>query len=126
MKYVVSANYRDRASENKWLVRRADEHPDKAVPCKEVRLKDVRFRDSNEYEEGFGCKLVAFCEDVSVSGAAVDHDLPTGELAHPDGKQVTLKFKDYYMAMIDEDADEIAIRNLPSCELNAEGMFGYI
>ncbi len=83
-KFVVSANYRNRKSEYKWLVRRYDESIDKAIPCKRVKCSNVKFEPSNKDEEGFGCHLVAVCESVSIEYAQTDNDLPTDHirLAH--------------------------------------------
>ena len=76
-KFVVSANYRDRQSQYKWLVRRFDEPIEKAVPCGSVSCSGVTFTNSNKAEEGFGCRTVAVCENVSVEYAENEHDLPT-------------------------------------------------
>lgn len=77
MSFTVSANYRDRSSAYKWLVRRTEDPIEKAVACQEVRARGVVFGPSNASEEGFGCKQVAVCESVSVDGTEVPTDLPT-------------------------------------------------
>ena len=60
MAQIISANYRNRESEYKWLVRDESEHPDKAIACKSVTVDGrVSFVKSSQYEEGFGCKVVA-------------------------------------------------------------------
>lgn len=66
MSYVVSANYRDRSSVFRWLVRKADEPIEKAIACKRVKASGVQFRPSNKSEQGFGCARVAFAESVEI------------------------------------------------------------
>lgn len=82
-KFVVSANYRDRQSPYKWLVRRVDEPIDKAVACEFVRCSGVTFGDSNKEEKGFGCNRVAFCENVSINYPEVETDLPKDPIRIP-------------------------------------------
>jgi hypothetical protein len=76
-KFVVSANYRNRNSNYKWLVRRIDEPIEKAVACEEVYCIGVTFTNSNAEEKGFGCGVVAVCENVSVSYVETEIDFPT-------------------------------------------------
>jgi hypothetical protein len=66
MSFVVSANYRNRGSEYRWLVRGSDEPIDKAIACKRVEMQDVKFQKSSEEEVGFGCNIVAVCDTVEV------------------------------------------------------------
>lgn len=47
MSYVISANYRDRTSPNKWLVRKQDEPVEKAKAYKKVLAQDVKFETSS-------------------------------------------------------------------------------
>ena len=68
MSYIVSANYRDRQSPFKWLVRDAKDYPKKAVAYKSVRATGVTFGPSDKYESGFGCSTVATAETVETSG----------------------------------------------------------
>lgn len=77
MSFIVSANYRNRDSEYKWLVRHEDEKPEQAVAYKRVECGGVKFEDSNAYETGFGCRLVARC--TSVVGHDPEPVTPTGE-----------------------------------------------
>jgi hypothetical protein len=63
---IVSANYRDRRSKKPWLVRNASEHPRKAVAFKEVHIKGhTTFCTSERYEQGFGCSVVASCQEAT-------------------------------------------------------------
>lgn len=68
MSYVVSANYRDRSSAYRWLVRKADEPIGKAVAYKTIKATGVTFGGSNGDEQGFGCRVVAFAESVEAGG----------------------------------------------------------
>lgn len=62
--WVVSANYLDRSSPNRWLVRRVGEPVEKAVAVRSVKAKGVEFTGSS-IEEGFGCSIVAECDSIS-------------------------------------------------------------
>lgn len=64
MAYVISANYRDRSSKYRWLIRELGQDPSAALACKSVKAKGVRFADSDKIEEGFGCKIVAIAEEA--------------------------------------------------------------
>lgn len=59
---VVTANYTDRKSDLKWLIRGEDQHVDRAVPFASVMATEVEFKPSNEAEIGFGCTMVAVCK----------------------------------------------------------------
>lgn len=61
--YVISANYRDRSNkEFPWLIRVATDSVEAALPVRRVFAKDIYFSDSNEAEQGFGCRVVAFAK----------------------------------------------------------------
>lgn len=63
--FVVSANYRDRHSPYRWLIRQAGDPLEKARACRRVELRsEVGLVQSSDGEEGFGCRRVALCEDV--------------------------------------------------------------
>lgn len=97
-KFVVSANYRDRNSQYKWLVRRVKEPIEKAVACEIVHCSGVTFGDSNKDEYGFGCKVVAYCDNVNICYAEVEHDLPTASIPIPASEEGTwnnYKFNGY-------------------------------
>jgi len=65
MSYIISANYRDRQSKYKWLVRGESQKPEQAIPVKSVVATGVVFQGSNHYESGFGCSTVARALDVN-------------------------------------------------------------
>lgn len=58
-RYIITANYRDRKSPYKWLVRRANEPLAAAKACKGVTASGVEFKQSRDGEDGFGCAIVA-------------------------------------------------------------------
>lgn len=87
MRFVISANYRDRDSVNKWLVRLSSEHPDKAVERSTVHAKGVIFCPSTEFETGFGCSVVAYAEEVMDEGSVPENAIDlrfTGHLGNND------------------------------------------
>lgn len=54
--FIVARNYRDRSSENRWLVRDAEASIDSAEEAAELVLHDVEFISSVGYpERSFGC-----------------------------------------------------------------------
>lgn len=75
---IVSANYNNRDSDYKWLVRDENEPAQKAVACKAVNATGVSFITSPDYEQGFGCSMVARCE--------------TAEMIDPEPRGEPLKF----------------------------------
>lgn len=67
MSFVISANYLDRQSPFRWLVRRADEPLESARACRQVKCGSVRFKKSGtapegKGEAGFGCAVIAVAE----------------------------------------------------------------
>ncbi len=88
---VVSANYRDRSSSLKWLVRSKDQAPEDAIAVNSVEATGVKFVRSSVYEEGFGCRIVAECDSVvaDVADLKPAHNL--------------LQFDDYYFVDITGD-----------------------
>lgn len=88
--YVISANYRDRASPYKWLIRRSGEEPGAARACTDIDARYVRFEESSYAEYGWGCEVVAIAESAVGRGYADLQDpVPPAEVA-PDF--VRLKF----------------------------------
>jgi hypothetical protein len=67
-KWIISANYRDRSSQYRWLVRRMDQSPQEAVAYETVHAKGIIFCPSTAYETGFGCSVVAYAHEVTTSG----------------------------------------------------------
>lgn len=60
--FVLSPNYKNRASDIKWLARPEDQNPRETgalIPTKAMIGENVRFAFSGQYESGFGCGLVA-------------------------------------------------------------------
>lgn len=90
---IVSANYRDRDSAYRWLVRDEHEPAEKAVAFKAVRASGVRFSLAMKYEVGFGCQVVARC--VTAEGSDPRRLKPQ---AHPElkGRRLTFDFDSFY------------------------------
>jgi hypothetical protein len=66
--FVISANYFDRDSAFRWLVRRAGDSTGKTVAVRSVAAKGVRFAGSDIDERGFGCMVVAMAEECEFLG----------------------------------------------------------
>lgn len=62
MAQIVSANYRNRQSPYRWLIRDEDEPLEKARACKSLVATNFTFQQSSPEEDGFGCRVVARCE----------------------------------------------------------------
>lgn len=62
--FVLSANYLDRNSPNKWLLRESSQKAKEATEWLAVIATDVIFRQSTQYEQGFGCSRVAYCKGI--------------------------------------------------------------
>lgn len=62
MKYTISANYLDRSSPFRWLVRREDQTPQEAIACKRVVAVNVSFKSASHVESALGCSEVAVTE----------------------------------------------------------------
>lgn len=75
---VVSPNYHDR-SRKTWLIRLHEEDASQAIEVSQATIHDFRFTNSNAYEAGFGCNIVA-------KGTFSDAQLERG------GQAVDLKF----------------------------------
>jgi hypothetical protein len=75
-KYVVSANYLDRESELKWLVRREDEPVSQATAHRSVLCRGVKFQLSSEGEKGFGCRVVAIVDEVELDAESLPEGGP--------------------------------------------------
>lgn len=61
--FIVSANYLDRDSEYRWLVRRPEDPVSKARAFKHVTCNGVMFCPSEEVERGFGCGVIAQAQE---------------------------------------------------------------
>lgn len=73
---IVSANYRDRKAAEKWLVRPIESDPQyDFTQVSGVLASNARFTRSGQWEAGFGCGIVAKCQEVTL----VSVDVPTPE-----------------------------------------------
>jgi|GEM_PF-1287252 len=59
---IVSANFNNRRSPQRWLIRDHNQSPEQAVAVVGVIAYNIAFCPSTTYEAGFGCSTVAFCE----------------------------------------------------------------
>jgi len=73
MAFIISANYNDRNSPQKWLVRDENGGREDTVPSKQLVGYDVTFQRSSSWEEKLGCSRVARAKSYSVD-ADVDED----------------------------------------------------
>jgi hypothetical protein len=75
---VISANYRDRDSKYRWLVRDEEHAPENAVACKGVKASgNIVFKRSDAYEAGWGCSRVAVCDgEVEMIGVEPSPSAP--------------------------------------------------
>ena len=91
-KFVVAANFLDRKSPFKWLVRKSDEPLSSYVRCKAVVARNVTFIDSPAGEQGFGCATVAFCDEVMVSDVDPTQQFESSEIPVPEDQLRKLHF----------------------------------
>ena len=73
-RYIVSANYQDRESAYRWLIRKEGQPINQARACMSVSMQDVKFVDSSIEEAGFGCQMVASC-GYAIGEAFEDEEL---------------------------------------------------
>ena len=93
MKYIISANYRNRSSDFPWLVREETQAPEAAKAYKTVTAQEVTFERSSKREQGYGCSMVAVAASVVASGmegasepAPIEPQAaPAPEIHNPDG-----------------------------------------
>lgn len=64
---IVSANYRDRHSPQKWLTRAVDSDPERDFKqVSALTASNATFTRSGQYEQGFGCGIIAKCENAVI------------------------------------------------------------
>lgn len=101
---IVSRNYRDRDSDDLWLLRDADTSPDAAQPVSSIVATSVAFCASSRIEVGFGCRVIALCGTV--------------EPGHPPSEEgVQLHFNGAFF----EDPDGRRVIKCDKLILNADG-----
>lgn len=109
MTMIVSANYRNRQSEFRWLVRDAKQDPSEAVAYRTVTATGVAFCPSTAFETGFGCSTVAFCKSAIGSNDPSNHD--------PKVQKVRLRFNGAYF--VDPQGHDVSV--CESLHLGADG-----
>lgn len=66
MSFVVSGNYRKEGGKKlPWLIRKTEHPIEGAVAVTSVHATGVEFRESPKGESGFGCNIVAICENAT-------------------------------------------------------------
>ncbi|MFZ2151721.1 MAG: hypothetical protein WAV09_01280 [Minisyncoccia bacterium] len=113
-KQVVSANYLDRQSPKRWLIRSQGQGIDTVQAFESVEATGVVFTKSSALEEGFACNVVAVCD------TAVGSVQPFQKL----GQGKRLEFKPWAAIFRNENGHEIQSCNC--LVLNPDGsMFTY-
>lgn len=112
MTKIISANYRDRSSAYRWLVRDETDDPESAVACKSVSVDGpVQFIRSGQHERGFGCARVA-----ETTGTVIMRDIDPGSA-------VRLRFDGYNF----RTPEEKILDSLQRLELHSDGsLFGVV
>ena len=66
--HIISANYRDRKSPNRWLIRHATQEINQAQAVPSLTAQKVAFVESHGLqEEGFDCWIVGQAESAEVA-----------------------------------------------------------
>lgn len=98
MTYIVSANYLDRSDkEHPWLIRKPDQTVEQATRVSSLTATNVRFADSGELENGFGCTIVAAAESVNMDS------VPT----HPVGQSLRFAGNKFIAKATGERVDSV-------------------
>lgn len=112
-KKIISANYRNRNSAYKWLIREEGQSPEEARACKRVTATNVKFQRSDDYEAGFGCKVVAVADEAE----GHDYEVTRNEQGS------ALRFNGVHF----EDHKGNAIQALEDLTLNDDGtIYGHV
>lgn len=94
MRKIVSRNYRDRQSNEPWLIRDENQTPGEAIAVKTVYATGVAFCPSSDFETGFGCSTVAFCDTAET---AVPAGITEGEALSFEGHAFFMKSTGKYV-----------------------------
>lgn len=131
MAYVISANYRDRTSPFKWLIREGGKPLDTARACKRVEATDARYTNSVDGEVHWGCRRVLVAE--TAQGIDYEDEQPlrplkftmngfidqeTGQPVH--GRLKTLKLEADGAISADFNAEQIEQPTLEQSEIQFE------
>ncbi len=84
-KQIVSANYLDRESSKKWLIRSEEQGIEGAQAFESVEATGVVFTASSADEEGFGCSMVAVCDTAVGSSQPSKREPKYGKRLRFDG-----------------------------------------
>lgn len=112
--YAIAKNYFNRKNSLNWLVRGIDQASALAAAVGAVLALDVKFVESNKYESGFGCSVIAEAKDAHwVSG---DFDVRNFRRLVLDGAE-RLSFDGYHF----RDPDQKAVAGADALFLLAGG-----
>lgn len=120
---IVSANYRDRTSKYRWLIRDESQDPRQARAFKAIDATGVAFCPSTQWESGFGCSTVAFCETAVGYGpmvTAVD-DEPLSHLPALIDNSVPLHFNGRSFFIDKPDEGTAWVPTCANLRLNSDG-----
>lgn len=108
---IISANYLDRSSEYKYLVREQGKPVSTAKVCKAVSIDGPsRIEQSSELEEGFGCRRVCVADSRHVT--------MTGVQGEPE--RITFDGYDF------RNSDHKKVDRFDKLELNENGIFAVV
>lgn len=86
---IITANYRDRYSPYKWLIREADKPIETARACKRIEAEGVEFQPSDVEEARQGCTAIACVKAGQVQGFDFEDELKP---INVDSSYVNLQF----------------------------------
>ena len=98
MKFIATANYRDRSAKNKWLFRKVGETREEGKEARTLLLTGVEIRDAHQYAEGSGCSSVALAEDAKI--------VKGGDYA---AYSQRVKFQSSYFYLVDDKEEYLGI-----------------
>lgn len=131
MKYIIAANYLDRTSPLKWLVRREDQTPQEALACLTVKANNVTFELASGPERALGCVSIAVTEEeptftlleAPTLPAPVAIALPEGHEWHNPDEVAESKIPEGYRFAVKAEIDNE--RHEGSMYWSYDGKFAY-
>lgn len=119
-RFVVSANFRNRANPCKWLFRMECDGVDTYRPASRIVAKDVMFERSGQIEKGYGCNIVAKAQDIQVSEMRYEREsLDFKALGYR-----RLKFNGMY-DFLDDESKEV-VKCVKEMVLSPDGSMHYL
>lgn len=112
--YAIAKNYFNRKNSLKWLVRGIDQASALSAAVGAVLALDVKFVESNKYESGFACSVIAEARDAR--WVSDDWDVKNFRLLVLDGAE-RLSFDGYHF----RDPDQKAVAGADALFLLPDG-----